>query len=75
MEWEKTKKIFTLIENSIKTTIDERGRLYIPKRVRKKLLITSNKQLFIIVKDGFFIVYTSNGLIKNLRVYMSEYIR
>lgn len=67
MEWEKTKKIITLIENSIKTTIDERGRLYIPKRVRQKLLITSNEQLFIIVKDGYFIVYTSNGLIKNLR--------
>ncbi|MFX0061347.1 MAG: AbrB/MazE/SpoVT family DNA-binding domain-containing protein [Candidatus Hermodarchaeota archaeon] len=58
MKWERTNRIISLLEDSIKTTIDERGRIYIPQKIRKKLSIECGTQIFLIVQEDHILVYT-----------------
>ncbi|WP_371806151.1 AbrB/MazE/SpoVT family DNA-binding domain-containing protein [Candidatus Lokiarchaeum ossiferum] len=55
-------KIIDILKNSIKTTIDERGRIYIPKMVREQYNLVSNDELFILLHKDCFYIYSSQNL-------------
>ena len=64
MKWDRTNRIISLLEDAIKTTIDERGRIYIPQKIRKKLSIECGTQLFLIDREDHILVYTPVTLAK-----------
>lgn len=47
-----------IIENLLKTRIDERGRIYIPKPVRERFLIELGERLYIKIEGNHFSIYT-----------------
>jgi len=59
-------EIEELLEKITKTVIDDRGRVYIPKSIRRELAIKEGDKLFIEVVDGYLKIYTRRAL--NTRV-------
>jgi len=74
MEREDTNKFATFLKNLMKTTIDERGRIYIPKTIRQKLSIKSGDQLFLLMENDHFIVYTVEALAKKIKLELSTLV-
>jgi AbrB family looped-hinge helix DNA binding protein len=50
------------LETFFKTTVDYRGRIYIPKQVRKKLLIKEGEKVYIKVENDHLKVYTAKAI-------------
>lgn len=51
-----------VLEKFFKTAIDYRGRIYIPKEVRRKLLIREGDRVYIKIEKDHFRVYTTKTL-------------
>ncbi len=62
MQREKKESIASLLAKAAKVTIDERGRLYLPKMVRKQIAARTDEPLFVVVYDDCLIIYTLKGL-------------
>jgi AbrB family looped-hinge helix DNA binding protein len=67
MKWERTNRIISLLEDSIKTTIDKRGRIYIPKKIRETLSIECGTHLFLVVQEDHILVYTPSTLANKIQ--------
>jgi len=51
-----------VLEKFFKTTMDYRGRIYIPKQVRKILLIKEGERVYIKIEQDHIKVYTAKAL-------------
>lgn len=58
--------IVEMLEKFFKTALDERGRIYVPKAIRKKLLIKSGDKFFIKIEGDHLILYTTRAIRKKL---------
>jgi AbrB family looped-hinge helix DNA binding protein len=50
------------LETFFKTTMDYRGRIYVPKQVRRILLIKEGERVYIKIEKDHFKVYTAKAL-------------
>jgi len=50
------------LEKFFKTIMDYRGRIYVPKYVRRKLLIKEGDRVYIKIENDHFKVYTAKAL-------------
>jgi len=50
------------LEKFFKTTVDYRGRIYVPKQVRRRLLIKDGDRVYIKIENDHFKVYTAKAL-------------
>jgi len=51
-----------ILEKITKTVIDDKGRIYIPKKIRRQLAIKEGDKLFIEIVDGYLKIYTRKAL-------------
>lgn len=58
--------VVEMLEKLFKTTLDERGRIYVPKEIRKKLLIKSGDKIFLKMEGDHLILYTTRAIRKKL---------
>ena len=56
-----------MIKKSVRVSVDDYGRIYIPKWVRNKLNLKKNEDLYMIVEQDFFYVYKSVGIEKKIK--------
>ena len=54
--------LFEVHETFFKTTVDYRGRIYVPKQVRRMLLIEEGERVYIKIEKDHFKVYTARAL-------------
>ena len=59
--------IIKMLENLFKTTLDYRGRIYLPKVVRDRLSIKEGDKIYIKVENSHLILYTTKMIEKELR--------
>lgn len=58
--------IIELLDKLFKSKLDARGRIYIPKTVRKKLSLKPGDKIYIKIEDESFIVFTTKAIKKRL---------
>jgi AbrB family looped-hinge helix DNA binding protein len=58
--------IMELLEESFMAKIDERGRIYLPKSVRKRLSLKPGDGVYIKISGEAFTVYTIKAIEKQL---------
>lgn len=58
--------VVEMLEKSFKTTLDERGRIYMPKEIRKKLPIKRGDKIYIKIQGDHLILYTTRAIRKEL---------
>ena len=56
-----------MLENLFKTSLDGRGRLYLPKEVRDRLSIKEGDKIYIKVENNSLILYTTKMIAKELK--------
>lgn len=56
------------LEKFFKTTVDYRGRIYVPKEVRRRLLIKEGDRVYIKIENDHFRVYTAKVLKSQTKV-------
>jgi len=66
VEWE-TNLLEEILEKYIRTRMDYRGRIYIPKKTRRKLGIREGDVLYVTLEENQLKVVTSSSLRKELR--------
>jgi len=54
------------LENLYRVRLDERGRIYVPKAVRKRLQIELGETIYIRIESDHFTAYTRNTIRKKL---------
>jgi AbrB family looped-hinge helix DNA binding protein len=60
-------RIIKMLENLFKTTLDARGRIYLPKEVRDRLFIKEGDKIYIKVENNHLILYAAKMIEKELR--------
>jgi len=60
-EWE---TLIDIIEKFLKTKIDERGRIYVPRSVRQRFSIKLGERLYIKLENNHFSIYTTTAIKK-----------
>jgi len=55
-------KIEEFLDKITKTVVDDRGRIYIPKKIRRQLAIKEEDELFIELVDNYLKIYTRKAL-------------
>ncbi|KPV61461.1 MAG: SpoVT / AbrB like domain protein [Candidatus Bathyarchaeota archaeon BA1] len=63
--------VVEVLEKLVKTKLDERGRIYIPKEVRERLFIKQGDILYIELEGDCFTVYTGKAIVKRLTRFSS----
>jgi AbrB family looped-hinge helix DNA binding protein len=56
-----------ILENLFKTSLDGRGRLYLPKEVRDRLSIKEGDKIYIKVENNSLALYTTKMIQKELK--------
>jgi len=56
-----------MLENLFKTSLDVRGRLYLPKEVRDRLSIKEGDRIYVKVENNSLILYTTKMIAKELK--------
>jgi len=59
--------IINVLESFFKTTLDDRGRIYLPKEVRDKLSIREGDKIYIKVEDNRLTLYTAKMIEREQR--------
>ena len=59
-------EVAEMLEKLFRSKLDERGRLYIPKAVRERLLMKRGDRIYIEAEKDYFIVYTTRAIRKAL---------
>jgi len=68
MKWErKDDLLHNILTKYLRTTVDDRGRIYIPKQVRKKFLIKEGDTLYLVIDEEGFVVRTASAIASKLR--------
>jgi DNA-binding transcriptional regulator/RsmH inhibitor MraZ len=63
-------KFVDFVKSVIKITLDSRGRIYLPKSIRDALKISMDEDLFAVLEEDCFCVYTLKGLEKKFQKFM-----
>ena len=56
-----------MLENLFKTSLDGRGRLYLPKEVRDRLSIKEGDKIYVKVGSNRLVLYTAKMIEKELK--------
>lgn len=67
MKREDVSRIIGMLEEFFKTTLDGRGRIYLPKEVRDSLSIREGDKIYIKVGNNRLALYTTKMIEKKLR--------
>ena len=59
-------KFTEFMNRVIKITMDNRGRIYLPKSLRNALKIQNDDELFVLMEGDCFCVYTAKGIEKKI---------
>jgi bifunctional DNA-binding transcriptional regulator/antitoxin component of YhaV-PrlF toxin-antitoxin module len=69
MEWEKSQLLKKIIENSVKTTIDSHGRVYVPKKYRDQLKINPEEPIFAILQENGILLLTTKEYVRKIELH------
>lgn len=58
--------VVKVLEKFFKTTLDERGRIYVPKEIRNRLSIKLGAKIYIKIQGDHLILYTTRAIRKEL---------
>lgn len=64
---ENVTRIMGMLEEFFKTTLDARGRIYLPREVRDRLSIKESDKIYIKIERNHLILYTAKMIEKELR--------
>jgi len=67
--------IIQLLDKLFKSKLDERGRIYIPKTVRKRLFLRAGDKIYIKIEDESFLVLTTKAIKKQLEKRHQSYTK
>lgn len=68
--WEKrdkNSKISDILINSNKVTLDDRGRIYLPKEIQKHLSISPKDTLFLILRKDYVMMIAPTSLTRKIQ--------
>lgn len=65
--------VIKMLEVLFKTTLDARGRIYLPKEVRDRLSIKEGDKIYIKMEKGCLVLYTARMIKKELRKISSQF--
>jgi len=58
--------IIQLLDKLFKSKLDDRGRIYVPKPVRKRLFLRAGDKMYIRIEEESFLVLTTKAIKKQL---------
>ena len=68
MKWERKDDLLSnILTKYVRVTVDDRGRMYIPKQVRKKFLIKEGDTLYLIIDEEGLGVRTASAIANELK--------